>query len=209
MLEKTSWCSAPSLAGINAVNLREGDDLVRVVHTEGSHHLLLATASGMSIRFCESDARVMGRTAAGVKGIDLAGDDVVVGMVRVDDDADLLTVTANGYGKRTPMAEYLVRSQDGKTRPQGRGGKGRRDIRTEGRNGPVVTIRNVHDFNGIVFASESGMLVRIPADSISRIGRNTQGVRLVNLKSGDHVIAAAKLAEESTDDATESSAEES
>lgn len=198
-----------NVAGINAVSLREGDDLVRVVHTEGSHHLLLATASGMSIRFCESDARVMGRTTAGVKGIDLAGDDVVVGMVRVDDDADLLTVTANGYGKRTPMVEYLVRSQDGETRPQGRGGKGRRDIRTVGRNGPVVTIRNVHDSNGIVFASESGMLVRIGADSISRIGRNTQGVRLVNLKSGDHVIAAAKLAEESTDDAVDSPTEES
>ncbi|MBT5656207.1 MAG: DNA gyrase subunit A [Phycisphaerae bacterium] len=198
-----------NVAGINAVSLREGDDLVRVVHTEGAHHLLLATASGMSIRFCESDARVMGRTTAGVKGIDLAGDDVVVGMVRVDDDADLLTVTANGYGKRTPMVEYLVRSQDGETRPQGRGGKGRRDIRTEGRNGPVVTIRNVHGSNGIVFASESGMLVRIGADSISRIGRNTQGVRLVNLKSGDHVIAAAKLAEESTDDAVDSPTEES
>jgi DNA gyrase subunit A len=198
-----------NVAGINAVSLREGDDLVRVVHTEGAHHLLLATASGMSIRFCESDARVMGRTTAGVKGIDLAGDDVVVGMVRVDDDADLLTVTANGYGKRTPMVEYLVRSQDGETRPQGRGGKGRRDIRTEGRNGPVVTIRNVHDSNGIVFASESGMLVRIGADSISRIGRNTQGVRLVNLKSGDHVIAAAKLAEESTDDPVDSPTEES
>ena len=186
-----------NVAGINAVNLREGDDLVRVVHTEGSHHLLLATASGMSIRFCESDARVMGRAAAGVKGIDLTAGDEVVGLVRVDDDADLLTVTSNGYGKRTPMAEYLVHSQDGSTRPQGRGGKGRRDIRTEGRNGPVVSIRNVHDSDGIVLASESGMLVRIPAESISRIGRNTQGVRLVNLKAGDHVIAAAKIADES------------
>jgi len=186
-----------NVAGINAINLREGDDLIGVVHTSGDHHILLATASGMSIRFCEQDARVMGRVAAGVKGIELAGDDAVVGLVRVDDDADLLTVTRNGYGKRTAMAEYLVHSEDGSTRPQSRGGKGRRDIRTEGRNGPIVTIRNVHDADGIVLASESGMLVRIAAGSVSRIGRNTQGVRLVNLKSDDHVIAAAKIADES------------
>ncbi len=186
-----------NVAGINAINLRDQDDLVGVVHTSGDHHILLATSTGMSIRFNESDARVMGRVAAGVKGIDLKTGDEVVGLVRVDDDADLLTVTANGYGKRTPMAEYLVHSEDGSTRPQSRGGKGRRDIRTEGRNGHVVTIRNVHDADGMVLASESGMLVRIPADSISKIGRNTQGVRLVNLKAGDRVIAAAKIEDES------------
>ncbi|MDP7070316.1 MAG: DNA gyrase subunit A [Phycisphaerales bacterium] len=183
-------------AGINAINLRDDDGLIGVVHTGGDHHILLATASGMSIRFNEGDARVMGRVAAGVKGIDLKDNDEVVGLVRVDDDADLLTVTANGYGKRTPMVEYLVHSEDGSTRPQSRGGKGRRDIRTEGRNGMVVSIRNVHDTDGMVLASESGMLVRIPADSISRIGRATQGVRLVNLKAGDRVIAAAKIEDE-------------
>ena len=189
------YCNV-NVAGINAINLREGDDLVGVVLTDGNHHILLATAGGMSIRFLESDARVMGRVAAGVKGIDLAPADHVVGLVRVDDDADLLTVTENGYGKRTPMVEYLVKSEDGSTRAQSRGGKGRRDIRTEGRNGTVVTIRNVHDSDGMMLASESGMLVRIAADSISRIGRNTQGVRLVNLKEGDHVMAAAKIADE-------------
>ncbi len=198
-VKRTALCDYRNVnvAGINAINLREGDGLVGVVHTNGDHHILLATSSGMSIRFCESDARVMGRVAAGVKGIDLAENDIVVGLVRVDDDADLLTVTQNGYGKRTPMNEYLVHSEDGATRPQSRGGKGRRDIKTEGRNGPVVSIRNVHDADGMVLASEGGMLVRIPADSISRIGRNTQGVRLVNLKAGDHVIAAAKIADES------------
>jgi len=186
-----------NVAGINAIHLRDGDDLVGVIHTRGDHHILLATASGMSIRFSEQDARVMGRVASGVKGIDLGGDDVVVGVVRVDNDADLLTVTKNGYGKRTSMSEYLVHSEDGSTRPQSRGGKGRRDIRTEGRNGPIVSIRAVHESDGIVIASESGMLVRIAADSVSRIGRNTQGVRLVNLKNEDHVIAAAKIADES------------
>ena len=198
-VKRTALCDYRNVnvAGINAINLREGDGLVGVVHTNGDHHILLATSSVMSIRFCESDARVMGRVAAGVKGIDLAENDIVVGLVRVDDDADLLTVTQNGYGKRTPMNEYLVHSEDGATRPQSRGGKGRRDIKTEGRNGPVVSFRNVHDADGMVLASEGGMLVRIPADSISRIGRNTQGVRLVNLKAGDHVIAAAKIADES------------
>ena len=194
------YCNV-NVAGINAINLRDGDDLVGVVLTDGNHHILLATAGGMSIRFLESDARVMGRVAAGVKGIDLAASDHVVGLVRVDDDADLLTVTENGYGKRTPMVEYLVKSEDGSTRAQSRGGKGRRDIRTEGRNGMVVTIRNVHDSDGMMLASESGMLVRIAADSISRIGRNTQGVRLVNLKEGDHVMAAAKIADEPEADA--------
>lgn len=150
----------------------------------------------MSIRFNESDARVMGRVASGVKGIALATEDRVVGLVRVDDDADLLTVTANGYGKRTAMDAYLVHSEDGSKRPQSRGGKGRRDIRTEGRNGLVVAIRNVHAEDSIVMASAGGMLVRIAADSISVIGRNTQGVRLVNLKDGDQVIAAAKIEEE-------------
>ncbi len=185
-----------NIAGINAINLREGDDLVRVVATRGDNHVILATESGMSIRFCETDARAMGRTAAGVKGIDLAKADHVVGLVVAKDDADLLTVTSNGYGKRTDMAEYLVRSEDGSTRPQSRGGKGRRDIKTAGRNGAVVSIRCVQESDGMVFASEGGMLVRIPVASISRVGRNTMGVRLVNLKSGDHVVAAAKIVDD-------------
>ncbi|MHC4447894.1 MAG: DNA gyrase/topoisomerase IV subunit A, partial [Planctomycetota bacterium] len=112
-------------AGIIAINLNEGDRLVDVVHTTGDNHVLLATASGMSIRFDENDARVMGRSAAGVKGIELRGDDELVGLIRVDDDADLLTVTEHGYGKRTPLSAYLVQADDGTTRTQSRGGKGR------------------------------------------------------------------------------------
>ncbi|MDG2291401.1 MAG: DNA gyrase subunit A [Phycisphaerales bacterium] len=185
-------------SGINAINLNDGDNLVGIVQTNGADHVLLATANGMSIRFDECDARVMGRTAAGVKGIDLASGDHVIGCVVAGDDADLMTVTENGYGKRTSMSEYLVQSEDGSTRPQSRGGKGRRDIRTEGRNGSVVAIRRVTDEDGLMFISASGMLVRIPAATISRIGRNTMGVRLVNVKDGDRVMTAARVFE-STD----------
>ena len=180
-----------NVAGINAINLNEGDGLVGVIKTSSNDDVLLATANGMSIRFNENDARVMGRTAAGVKGIDLGSGDTVVGLVRAEEGCDLLTVTENGYGKRTDMSEYLVHREDGTTKPQSRGGKGRRDIRTEGRNGCVVTIRRADDGFGLVLASESGMVVRIPLDSVSRIGRNTMGVRLVKLKDGDRLVAAA------------------
>ena len=190
-------------AGIIAINLNEGDTLIDVVHTTGSNHVLLATASGMSIRFDENDVRVMGRNAAGVKGIDLKEGDEVVGLICVDDDADLLTVTENGYGKRTPLLEYLVQSEDGSTRAQSRGGKGRIDIQTTERNGQVVAIRCVREGDSIMFISESGMLVRVPAREIRRIGRNTQGVRLVNLKNGDKLMAAARIAEAEGDDEDE------
>ncbi len=187
-------------SGIIAINLNEGDRLIDVVHTSGEDHVLLATATGQAIRFEENDARVMGRNAAGVKGIDLRPGDEVVGLIRVDDNSDLLTATANGYGKRTALSDYLVHSDDGSTRPQSRGGKGRIDIRTTTRNGPVVGICCVRATDSIVFVSQKGMIVRVAAEDISRIGRNTQGVRLVNLKDGDRLIAAAPMVE--TDDPT-------
>ena len=182
-------------SGINAIRLNQGDRLIAVVKTTGNDDALLATANGMAIRFNETDARVMGRAAAGVKGIDLRDGDEIVGLIRVDDDeADLLTVTENGYGKRTRLAEYLVQSENG-ARPQARGGKGRLDIRTTSRNGKVVAVRFVHEDDGLIFVSEGGMIVRVAAASISRIGRNTQGVRLVNLKPNDRLIAAARVVE--------------
>jgi DNA gyrase subunit A len=142
-----------------------------------------------------------------VRGIDLADQDSLVGLVRVEmrdeDDAssavhpeiDLLTLTANGYGKRTALTEYLVQSEgeDGAAglRVQSRGGKGRIDIRTTERNGPVVAVKAVADGQGVVLVSEGGLLVRIPIAQVSRIGRNTQGVRVVSLKEGDRLVAAA------------------
>jgi DNA gyrase subunit A len=190
-------------AGIIAINLNDGDRLIDVVQTTGTDHVMLATAGGMAIRFDENDARVMGRNAAGVKGIDLRSGDNVVGLVRVEDDADLLTVTEHGYGKRTALEDYLVRSDDGSTRPQSRGGKGRIDIRTTKRNGATVSICCVRETDGLIFVSQNGMIVRMPADAISRIGRNTQGVRVVNLKAGDRLKAAARVleSEDNGDDA--------
>ena len=194
-------------SGIIAVDLRDGDTLIGVTWTNGYDHLLLGTRSGMAIRFRESDARAMGRNAAGVKGIDLRDDDAVVGMVKIemtsededagatDDALDLLTVTVNGYGKRTDLQEYLVASEQegGKVvhRPQGRGGKGRIDIRTTKRNGSVVALAAVRSDQSLIFITEGGILVRVPADQISRIGRATQGVRVVNLKDEDRLVSAA------------------
>ena len=121
------------------------------------------------------------------------------GAARAAGAADLLTVTEEGYGKRTAMSEYLVHSEDGQTRPQGRGGKGRRDIQTGNRNGRVADIRAVRKGDSLMFISAEGMLVRIPADDISRIGRNTKGVRIVSLKDDDRLIAAGKV--EASDEA--------
>jgi DNA gyrase subunit A len=178
-------------SGIIAIGLNEGDRLMGVLETTGSDHLLLATRKGMAIRFHEDDARVMGRAAAGVRGIDLDDDDALVGCVRCVDGADLLTATANGYGKRTGLGEYLVQCDDGSTRVQDRGGKGRKDIQTSGRNGPVVAVRAVTDADDLLFISEGGKVVRTHARDVSRIGRNTQGVRLVRLKEGDSLAAVS------------------
>jgi DNA gyrase subunit A len=192
-------------SGIIALNLRDGDSLIGVTWTEGNDHLLLGTRNGMSIRFDENDARVMGRNASGVKGITLAGDDRVVGLVKITpgapgDEADLLTVCENGYGKRTPLHEYLVKSEDGSTRTQGRGGKGRRDIVTNARNGKVVTLKSVSPEDDLMLITFNGMIVRINAGSVSRIGRNTQGVRVIKIDKEDRLVAVARVAESEDDD---------
>jgi DNA gyrase subunit A len=206
-------------AGIIAVDLREGDRLIGVTWTTGRDHLLLGTRSGMSIRFQEGEARAMGRSAAGVKGIELKGGDEVVGLVKIamdegDDpnaavqpEMDLLTVTERGYGKRTSLTEYLVASEqpDGSVsyRTQGRGGKGRIDIRTTSRNGEVVSVQAVTPDQDVVFITQGGLLVRSPAGQISRVGRATQGVRVVNLRDGDRLIAAAPTPAEEAEDEVE------
>ncbi len=187
-------------AGIIALNLRENDSLIGVTWTSGNDHVLLGTRNGMSIRFHESDARVMGRNATGVKGIELTGDDQVVGLVRIpeEEEADLLTVTELGYGKRTDTIEYLVRSDDGSTRPQSRGGKGRRDIATSTRNGKVVGLLRVTDDDSLMLITCGGMIVRINAATIRRTGRGTQGVRLINLSEDDQLTAVARVADSET-----------
>ncbi len=192
--------------GLIAVDIREGDALLDVTLTDGNDDLLLATAQGQAIRFAEDDVRVMGRAAGGVKGIELTDDDKVVGVVKIamikDADGDpvtadqsmaVLTITQNGYGKRTLVDEYRVAPEVGKMRSQSRGGKGRADIKTSDRNGPSVACLGVHDADDVVIGSKQGQLVRIAATSISVIGRGTQGVRIVSLNEGDSVTAASRV----------------
>ncbi len=195
-------------SGIIAVGLNEGDRLITAVQTRGNDHVLLATAQGMSIRFDENDARVMGRGAAGVAGIDLAADDAVVGLVRCDDQATLFTCTETGFGKRTPMVEYLVQQEDGQTRAQTRGGKGRIDIKTDKRNGLVVAVHSTLETDDLMFVSRGGMIVRIRASEVRLIGRNTLGVRVIKLQEGDALVGAACFeADESVATAVETAGE--
>jgi DNA gyrase subunit A len=184
--------------GLIAINLKEGDTLIGVTWTTGDDHILLGTAGGMAIRFPESDARVMGRNAAGVKGIGLTTEDQVVGLVRMpaNEEADLLTVTENGYGKRTATSDYLVQSEDGQQRPQSRGGKGRRDIATSQRNGQVVSLLRVTEQDDLMLITFKGMIVRIEAESVRQTGRGTQGVKLINLKQDDRLVGVARVAED-------------
>lgn len=199
-------------SGLIAVGLKEGDELYDVALTNGNDDVLLVTSNGMAIRFAEDDVRVMGRSAAGVKGIDLADDACVIGLVAIpmveDEDGDLmtdpdaiernlclLTVTETGYGKRTPVDEYRVQPETGKPRSQSRGGKGRRDIATGERNGNAVTAVGLFDGQEIMVISRSGQLVRMAGESIRETNRGTKGVRVVKLNAGDDVIAVAPVAE--------------
>jgi DNA gyrase subunit A len=199
-------------SGLIAVGLREGDALLDALLTTGHDDLILVTAGGMSIRFNESDARDMGRQAAGVKGIELAEGNQVIGAVRVpmvaDADGDLmtaaeaternrclLTITEHGYGKRTPVDDYRVQPESGKARSQSRGGKGRTDIKVSARNGPAVAALSVEEGDDVVVITRRGQLVRTGADSIRETGRAAMGVRVVRLNDDDAVVAAARVIE--------------
>ncbi len=207
-------------SGIIAVGLREDDALLGVSLTTGNDDLMLVTSNGMAIRFPETDARDMGRAAAGVKGIELAENATVVGMLAipmVPDPADpdiwhtapdaldanlcLLSISEHGYGKRTPVDEYRVKPEDGPMRSQSRGGKGRQDIKTTERNGLSVAAIGVREDEDVVVISRGGQLVRMSAASISQYGRGTQGVRIVSLNDGDSVVTAGRV--EESDDKSE------
>ncbi len=185
-------------AGIIAINLREDDRLVGVTWTSGSDHILLGTANGMAIRFREDDVRAMGRNASGVKGIDLGRGDELVGMVRVlpEDERDLLTVTTAGYGKRTPLDQYLVHAEDGTRRVQSRGGKGRRDINVNRRNGRVVALMAVERSDDLMLITTLGMMIRIRSVDVRQTMRGSQGVRVINVADGDTLASIARVPEE-------------
>mgnify|MGYP000044191206 CR=1 FL=1 len=181
--------------GIRAVRLEDDDALVDVEVTAGNGDLLIGTRGGMTIRFDEADARPMGRSARGVNGIKLQEDDEVAGLVAAepDDDRDLLTVTRNGYGKRTPLSEY---------RQQSRYGKGLIDIKTDERNGPVCAINAVSEGDGLVIMSESGQIMRTHVDEVSEVGRNTKGVVVMRLDEDDHVSGVDVVDNTGGDDAS-------
>ena len=176
--------SRPRVNGVIAINLDEDDDLIGVAETSGKHHIILGTREGMTIRFPEEQARSLGRASRGVRGIKLRGDDGVVGMVVAlegEAQVDLCTVCEKGYGKRTNLSEYRV---------QTRGGLGVIDIKTTDRNGKVVALLPVRPGDDLMMVTAQGMIVRTNLDDIRAIGRNTQGVRFINLKASDKLVAA-------------------
>jgi len=180
----------PRANGVIAINLDPNDDLIDVALTTGSDHIILGTRDGMTIRFNESQVRSMGRVSRGVKGINLRTGDALVGMVIVEEKAALFTVCENGYGKRTGLENY---------RSQSRGGVGLKNIKTSSRNGKVVALQAVHSKDDLMMITANGIIIRTGLDQIRSIGRNTQGVRLINLKAGDKLVAAEKIVSEEAD----------
>ncbi|PLX87758.1 MAG: DNA gyrase subunit A [Desulfuromonas sp.] len=180
--------SNPRQGGIIALTIDDGDSLIAARLTDGEMDILLASRHGKSIRFPETNARPMGRTARGVRGIMLEGDDCLIGMEVVNDStsATMVTVTENGFGKRTDLSAYRVQS---------RGGKGIITIKTSERNGSVVDIRLVDDETDLMFVTDRGKILRTRAGNFRSIGRNTQGVRLMVLENDERIVSVAKLAE--------------
>lgn len=191
VIKKTelSAFSNPRQGGIIALGLEPGDKLIEVQLTDGQREILLGTKQGITIRFKEDEVRPMGRTAYGVKGITLEEGNEVIGMETITPDSttSILTVTEGGYGKRTPVGEYRV---------QGRGGKGIISVKTTERNGPAVGFLQVRDGDEIMLIAAQGKVLRCKVDDIREIGRNTQGVRILDLdEEGDRVVGVARLAE--------------
>ena len=184
--------SRPRTAGINAITINEGDRLLDVQLLNGNSEVVLALRSGRAVRFPEAKVRSMGRTAAGVRGITLdeeMADDRVVGMVCLDKDSqdELLVVSENGYGKRSPLEEYRITN---------RGGKGVRAMKLTDKTGQLVTIKTVNDTDDLMIINKSGITIRLRMSELRSIGRATQGVRLLKISSGDEISSVAKVAAE-------------
>jgi DNA gyrase subunit A len=182
-----SQYSNPRASGIKAIKIEDGDQLIDVQVTSGSNDIVLATTHGLSIRFHESDVREMGRDTTGVKGVELAEGDVVKGMVVVRREATLLVVTSKGMGKCSPIDEYRV---------QKRGGKGIITLNRTDKTGDVVALKEVLAGDELMLITQHGVIIRMPVKGIRVSGRNTQGVRLVELHSGDVVRDVARVVPE-------------
>ena len=184
--------------GIIALKIQDDDDLIGAAITDGQQDIALLTRNGQAMRFSESEVRAMGRVSTGVKGINLRQGDEVVDMVVVRESSTLLTICENGYGKRTSQVEYPCKH---------RGGRGVIDIKTSPRNGSVVACREIQDEEEVMLVTQNGIMIRISVQGISTIGRNTQGVRVINLDEGDRVIDMAPLPVSEDEDEGETSVE--
>jgi len=181
----------PRSTGINAINIEDGDELIDVQVTDGTNDVVLATRHGMSIRFNERDAREMGRATTGVRGIELEEGDRVIGMVVIRRDATLLVVTEKGLGKRSELAEYRV---------QHRGGKGIITLKRTEKTGDIVALKEVQPNDELMLITRHGVVIRVPVDEIRVSGRNTQGVKIMNLDAGDTLVDVARVIREEGED---------
>jgi DNA gyrase subunit A len=186
VIKKTSLeaYSRPRVNGVNAITVREGDELLEARMTNGNHEIMLAVRSGRAVRFPEKTVRPMGRTASGVRGITMSGaDDVVIGMITVlNETEDVLVVSEHGYGKRSSIADYRITN---------RGGKGVKTINVTEKTGKLIALKDVSDQNDLIIITQAGNVVRLPVSSLRVMGRATQGVRLINIRENDLIASVA------------------
>jgi DNA gyrase subunit A len=186
IIKKTSLeaYSRPRANGVNAITVREGDELLEARMTNGKHEIMLAVRSGRAVRFNEGTVRPMGRTASGVRGITLSGDDdVVIGMITVENEsADVLVVSENGYGKRSAIGDYRITN---------RGGKGVKTINITDKTGKLIALKDVSDQYDLMIITQAGIVLRIPVSDLRVMGRATQGVRLINIRENDSIASVA------------------
>ena len=189
--------------GIRALTLEEDDHLINVIRTNGSDNIILATAQGMAICFNETDVRCTGRDAGGVRGISLNEGDYVVGAEKAEEGKTLLTVTENGYGKRTNLPEYLRTGPDGEKIPQSRGGKGLKNYNITPKTGNIAGCRVVGDNDDVMLIENGGVIIRIPASSINVYKRDVQGVIVMRIDEGNKVVSIERVEQEESEEVRE------
>jgi DNA gyrase subunit A len=184
--------SRPRSNGINAITIKDGDELLEAKLTNGNSQIMLAVQSGKAIRFEESKTRPMGRNASGVRGIRLKDKkDEVVGMISVNDmDANILVVSENGFGKRSSLEDYRLTN---------RGGKGVKTISITEKTGKLVSLKSVSDNDDLMIINKSGIAIRMQVEDLRVMGRATQGVKVISLKDGDSIAAVAKVMKDEDD----------
>ena len=188
-------------SGIRAITLEEDDQLINVIRTNGNDNVILATAQGMAICFNENDVRPMGRDAAGVRGIMLTGDDYVVGAEKAEEGKTLLTITENGFGKRTELQEYLRTGPDGEKIPQGRGGKGLKNYNITPKTGNVAGCRVVAENDDVMVIENGGVIIRTPVANINVYKRDVQGVIVMRIEEGNKVVSIERVENEEPEEA--------